>query len=64
MHGLPARLQSDENILIGPFEIATRADLPTVHREIEREIWFGLGARKVQPLEVDFETSLSKYLKV
>ncbi|WOJ90840.1 ATP-binding protein [Methylocapsa polymorpha] len=57
--GLP-----DENVAIGPFAVTARAELPRVHRDIEREIWFGLGVPRVVPLEVDFETVFSNYLVV
>jgi hypothetical protein len=41
--------------MIGPFVVTTRAELERVHREIEREIWFGLGVSRGLPIEPDFE---------
>lgn len=52
----------DENVKIGPFAISTRAEIPTVHQEIEREIWFGLGVSQISPANLDFEAAFSKYL--
>lgn len=54
----------DENILFGPFVAARRAELPTLHREVEREIWFGLGVPGVLPLGLDFEAAFSSYLGI
>ncbi len=54
----------DENVKIGPFVVATRAEIPSVHQEIEREIWFGLGVSFVRPTEPDFEDAFSNYLGV
>jgi hypothetical protein len=54
----------DETVMIGPFEITSRAELQTVHKEIEREIWFGLGISRVLPAELDFESAFSTYFGV
>jgi len=50
----------DENVLIGPFVVATRAEIPRVHQELEREIWCGLGV----PHIIDFDWAFSEYLCV
>jgi hypothetical protein len=52
----------DENVKIGPFGVATRAEILKVHQEVEREIWFGLGVPRVYPAEPDFEAAFSSYL--
>jgi len=52
----------DENIEIGPFVVATRAEIPNIHQEIECEIWFRLGVPRVSPAEPDFEAAFSNYL--
>jgi hypothetical protein len=53
----------DETVMIGPFEITSRAE-QTVHKEIEHEIWFGLGISRVLPAELDFESAFSIYFGV
>jgi hypothetical protein len=47
--------------MIGPFVVTARAELERVHREIEREIWFGLGVSRVLPAMLDFESAFSTY---
>jgi hypothetical protein len=52
----------DENVQIGQFVAATRLDIPSVHQELEREIWFGLGVPHVGSAELDFDWAFSNYL--
>jgi hypothetical protein len=54
----------DEKVKIGPFLVATRAEIPSVHQEVEREIWFGLGVSHISPTKPDFEAAFSNYLSV
>jgi hypothetical protein len=52
----------DENVLIGPFVVAARAEIPRVHKELEREIWFGLGISRFPQADLDFDRAYSDYL--
>jgi hypothetical protein len=52
----------DENVLIGPFVVTKRAEIPKVYQEIEREIWFGLGVPRVIHADLDFDWAFSNYL--
>jgi hypothetical protein len=54
----------EENVLIGPFAVATRAEIPRVHQELEREIWFGLGISRFPQADLDFDRAFSNYLGV
>ena len=54
----------DENVLIGPFVVATRAEIPRLHKELEREIWFGLGVPRIIQANLDFDRAFSEYLCV
>lgn len=54
----------DEKVQIGPFVVATQAEIPSVHQEVERKIWFGLGVSRVKPTKPDFEAAFSNYLGV
>jgi hypothetical protein len=54
----------DENVLIGPFVVATREEIPRVYQELEREIWFGLGILRFPQADLDFDRAFSDYLGV
>jgi hypothetical protein len=54
----------EENVLIGPFVVATREEMPRVHQELEREIWFGLGISRFPQANLDFDRAFSDYLGV
>jgi hypothetical protein len=49
----------DENVLIGPFVVATREEIPRVHQELEREIWLGLGISRFPRADLDFDRAFS-----
>jgi len=59
--GFSESYSPETKVEIGPFSVLRRTDFMHVFREIEREIWFGLGAPKIQQLNFDFETSINKY---
>ena len=52
----------DETVLIGPFVVTTRSEIPSVHQELEREIWFGLGVPRINLEDLDFDRAFSGYL--
>ena len=48
---------------VGPFKVGPISELETVFRDAEREVWRGFGISNPQILKVDFDKTLSEYLK-